>query len=778
MITKQQIIPVLPLRGLPVYPYMIIHFDAGRDFTVKAIEEAMAGDGLIMLISQRDFEVAEPSESDLYEVGTIAKIRQVLKHAKDDFRIAVEGISRATVNRFIQTRPYFLADVTEVLDVPLDEGDKAIADVYMNRIKQMCRSGAFSPKEADAAEVLKTLDSITDHAYFSDVVAANVYSTLEKKQAVLAEFDVIKRLMLLTDIISDEIQLMTLESKIDMKVHKNIDKHQREYFLREQLKVIHGELGEDDSFGRDIDEYRKKLSDKKAPEAVIAKCEKEMERLERMQQGNPEAAVVRTYLDWVTDLPWSIKTEENYDISGAEAILEQDHYGLKKVKERILEFLSVRTLTGGAKTPIICLAGPPGVGKTSVAKSIARATGRNYVRISLGGVRDEAEIRGHRKTYIGAMPGRIITALKKAGSANPLILLDEIDKISADYKGDPSSALLEVLDSEQNFAFNDHFIELDVDLSDVMFVTTANSVEDIDRPLLDRMEIIDISGYTEYDKINIAREHLIPKLMEQHGLKKSNLRITKEAIADIINCYTREAGVRNLERKLAQVMRRSASVIVKDGAKSVSVGRKNLEDFLGKKIFKEDDKSKDNQIGVVNGLAWTQYGGDTLCVEVNCMKGSGKIELTGSLGDVMKESAVAAISFIRSRTDELNINPDFYKTTDIHIHVPEGATPKDGPSAGITMATAVISALTKTGVRADVAMTGEITLRGRVLPIGGLREKSLAAYRAGAKTVVIPKANISDLDDIPAEVREKLEFVPVEHMDEVLKIAFEKGLKK
>ncbi len=776
MITKTQILPVLPLRGLPVYPYMIIHFDAGREFTVKAIEEAMAGDGIIVLISQKDFEVAEPEENDLYTVGTIAKIRQVLKHNKNDLRIAVEGISRASVNYFMHTRPYFLAEVTEIADEPPDESDKIIADVYMNRIKQMCRSGAFTPKEAEAVEALKTLDSITDHSYFSDVVAANLYSTLEKKQAVLAEFDVVKRLRLLTDIVSDEIQLMNLESKIDMTVHKNIDKHQKEYFLREQLKVIHGELGDDDT-DKEIDEYRQKLSDKKAPEAVIAKCEKEMERLSKMQQGSPEAGVIHTYLDWVADLPWGIKTEENYDITAAEEILERDHYGLKKVKERILEFLSVRNLTGGAKTPIICLVGPPGVGKTSVAKSIAKATGRSYVRISLGGIRDEAEIRGHRKTYIGAMPGRIITALKKAESSNPLILLDEIDKLSADYKGDPSSALLEVLDGEQNSAFRDHFIELDVDLSDVMFVTTANSVEDIDRPLLDRMELIDISGYTEYDKINIAREHLIPKLMEQHGLKKSNLRITKEAVADIINFYTREAGVRNLERKLAQVMRKSAAVIVKDGVKAVSVGRKNLESFLGKKIFKDDEQSKLNKIGVVNGLAWTQYGGDTLCVEVNCMKGSGKIELTGSLGDVMKESAVAAISFIRSRTEELGIDTDFYKTTDIHIHVADGATPKDGPSAGITMATAVVSALTDSAARADLAMTGEITIRGRVLPIGGLREKSMAAYRAGAKTVIIPKANIPDLDEVPQEVREKLEFIPVEHADEVLKLALVKGQK-
>ena len=772
MITKQQTMPVLPLRGLPIYPYMIIHFDAGRDFTIKAIETAMEDDGLIMLVSQKDFEVAEPEGDDLYSVGTIAKIRQVLKHSKDDFRIAVEGISRATVDSYIKTRPYFMANITEIGDEPLDEAERTVAEVYMSRIKQMCRSGAFSPKEADSAEVLKTLDSITDPHYFADVVAANVYSTLEKKQSVLAEFDVVKRLKLLTEIIGDEIQLMNLESKIDLKVHKNIDKHQREYFLREQLKVIRDELGDEEGIDKEISEYREKLVEKKAPDAVLKKCEKEMARLERMQPGSPDVAVIRTYLDWVTELPWGVKTEENYDISKAEKILEADHYGLKKVKERILEFLSVRTLTGGAKTPIICLVGPPGVGKTSVARSIASATGRNYVRISLGGIRDEAEIRGHRKTYVGAMPGRIINALKKAGSSNPLILLDEIDKLSADYKGDPSSALLEVLDSEQNFAFRDHYIELDVDLSDVMFVTTANSVEEIDKPLLDRMEIIEIPGYTEYDKVNIACEHLIPKLMKEHGLTKSTLRITREAISDIVNFYTREAGVRNLERKLAKVMRKSASAIVKEGAEKVVAGRGNLESFLGKKIFKDEDNIKENLVGVVNGLAWTQYGGDTLCVEVNCMKGSGKIELTGSLGDVMKESAVAAISFIRSRCDALNINPDFYKTTDIHIHVPEGATPKDGPSAGITMATAVISALTKTPVKKEVAMTGEITLRGRVLAIGGLREKSLAAYRAGAKTVIIPKSNVPDLEDVPKEVREKIDFHPAEHMDDVLKVAF------
>lgn len=773
MALKNQIIPVLPLRGMPVYPYMIIHFDAGREFSVKAIDAAIENEGLIMLISQKDFTISTPSDSDLYDVGTVAKIKQILKHGKNEYRIAVEGVTRAKVDEFIRTSPYYICKATEIEDIPPAEENTGAAQVYMRKIKQICRSGAFTPKEDDAAEALKTLDSITDFARFSDVVAANVSTTLERKQQVLAEADVVKRLKLLTDIIGDELEIMNLESRIDMTVHRNLDKAQREYYLREQLKVIKDELDEF-SPSSDTDVYRKKLSDKKAPQYVVDKCEKEMESLDKMQPLSPDASVLRAYLDSVTDLPWGVKTDENFDISLAEKILDEDHYGLKKVKERILEFLSVRSLSKGAKTPIICLVGPPGVGKTSIARSIARAVGRNYVRISLGGVRDESEIRGHRKTYIGAMPGRIANALKKAESSNPLILLDEIDKLSRDYKGDPSSALLEVLDSEQNCAFRDHYIELDIDLSDVLFITTANSVENIDRPLLDRMEIIEVNGYTDYDKINIAKSYLIPKLSSQHGIGKSKLKISDSAISDVINFYTREAGVRNLERQLARIMRRSAAQIVREGAQKVNVGKKNLEDFLGKKIFKEDAKDKGKRIGVVNGLAWTQYGGDMLSVEVNCMKGSGKTQLTGSLGDVMKESAKAAISYIRSKTDSLNINPDFYKDTDIHIHVPEGATPKDGPSAGITICVGLISALTKRPVKKDVAMTGEITLRGRVLAIGGLREKSLAAYRAGMKTVIIPKSNYADLEDIPTEVKEKITFVTAESMDDVIKTAFEK----
>lgn len=772
MISKNQILPVLPLRGLPVYPYMIIHFDAGREFSVKAIEAAMQTDGFILLVSQKDFEVAEPSEADLYDVGTIARIRQILKRGDAGIRIAVEGISRAKINSVLQTDPYFICDATEIADGDMSAEEKSVADVYMSRIKQLCSSGTLSSKDEKANEALKTLDSISDYSRFGDVVAANVYSSLEKKQAVLAEFDIVKRLQLIMGIISDELQLADLETKIDFTVHKNIDKAQKEYFLREQLKVIRDELDEGAGTS-ELDAYRKKLADRNAPQAAVDKCEKEMENLEKMQQYSPEAVVIRAYLDWVTDLPWGFKTEENFDISKAEEILEADHYGLKKVKERILEFLAVRNLCNKSRTPILCLVGPPGVGKTSVARSIAKATGRNYVRISLGGVRDEAEIRGHRKTYVGAMPGRIITALKKAGSSNPLILMDEIDKLSTEYKGDPSSALLEVLDGEQNCTFRDHFIELDTDLSDVMFVTTANSVENIDKPLLDRMEIIEVNGYTEYDKINIARSYLIPKLLEQHGIKKSSFKITDEALSEIINCYTRESGVRNLERKLAQIMRKSAIAIVKDGVKSISVGKRNLKSFLGKKLIPAEEKTKDNQIGVANGLAWTQYGGDTLCIEVNCMKGTGKTELTGRLGDVMKESAAAAISYIRSKAEELGVNPDFYKTTDIHIHVPEGATPKDGPSAGITIGTALVSALSKKAVKKDIAMTGEITLRGRVLPIGGLKEKAMAAYRMGMKKIIIPYANEADLEDIPQLIKEKTEFITVKNMDEVLKIALE-----
>lgn len=765
-------LPIVALRGQPIFPNMVFTFKADRELTVNAINAANDDGGAIVIVAQNDpyLDVEEIDRYDLYHMGTLAEIKQVVKHG-DDIRVTVKGLARATIYTYEQWKPYFIANV-KIEDEPKLTGDDALkGDVFMDKIKTFLRNGSFTVRGTKDDEVLKQLDLTTDHSTFADLAAACIYASVAKKQAILEEMDVLHRLLLVATIAVEELHKLSLQDKVEKEVHDAIDKQQREYYLREELKVIQEELGEGGN--SEINEYRKLLTEKNAPEEVIKKCEKEIAKLREMPAGSPEASISSTYLDWVTSLPWGIKTEENTDIDKAGEILEADHYGLEKVKERILEFLAVRKLTGGAKAPIICLVGAPGVGKTSVARSIASASGRNYVRISLGGVRDEAEIRGHRKTYIGAMPGRIIAALKKAGSSNPLILLDEIDKISSDYKGDPSAALLEVLDSEQNSAFRDHFVELDVDLSDVMFVTTANSVESIDRPLLDRMEVIEIPGYTEYDKINIAQKHLVPKLLLQHGITAEQFKITDDAVAGIISGYTREAGVRGLERKIAQVMRKAAATIVKSGAEDVTVENDSLEEFLGKRIFRDDEKEAKNPVGVVNGLAWTTYGGDQLCVEANCMSGKGKTKLTGSLGDVMKESAEAAVSFIRSRAGELGIDSEFYKTTDIHIHVPDGATPKDGPSAGITIASAVISALTGRAARSDVAMTGEITLRGRVLRIGGLREKALAAYRAGIKTIIIPKSNVPDLEDIPKDVADDITFVPVEDMSEVVKAVFE-----
>lgn len=768
---KIQVLPVLPVRGLPVFPYMIIHFDVGREGSIRAVEEAMVEHQLIFLLAQKDIDETAPGIDGLYDVGTVARVKQVLKMPDNDIRVLVEGLHRARVRQFVSQKPYLLC---EVADVPTPETEDAeirvTKEAYMRKLKNLCVD-YFSNTGKVANEALSSFAAIADPDKFSDIIAANLFVDAEVKQALLAEFDVLERLRLLLDVMVHEIQIQTVERDINREVKREMDKQQRDYYLREQMKVIQDELDDGDSLGAEIDRYLDALNQANAPEAVMEKARKELDRLYKMQPGNPEGSVIRTYVEWLIDLPWNKTTEENRDIRQAEKILNADHYGLKDVKERILEFLAVRALADDIKSPILCLVGPPGVGKTSIAKSIARATNRNYVRMSLGGVRDEAEIRGHRRTYIGAMPGRIISALKNAGSSNPLILLDEIDKLSADFKGDPSSALLEVLDSEQNFAFRDHYIELPVDLSNVLFLTTANSLEPIDRPLLDRMEIIEISGYTEDEKLAIAMQYLIPKQLKIHGLKKSNLRIGKPVIADIINGYTKESGVRGLERRIAKIMRRAAKLIVSEGRKSVTVTQKNLESFLGKRIYTYNKMQEQDEAGVATGLAWTQYGGDTLSIEVNCMEGTGKVELTGSLGDVMKESARAAISYIRPNAEKLGIAPDFYKTMDIHIHVPEGATPKDGPSAGITMATALVSALTKRPVKKTVAMTGEITLRGRVLPIGGLKEKSLAAYRAGIRTIVIPAENKRDLDELPQVVRDDVTFVPASSMDTVLQTA-------
>ncbi len=768
---KTSILPVLPLRGLPVFPYMIIHFDVGRNKSINAVEECMIEDQLLFMVSQKDPDLEVVTPDDLYKVGTIARVKQVLKVSEDDFRILVEGISRAKIEEFTSTSPYFECRVTEYASYEEKTEEEAIKeDAYMRHLLKLTATyfALMGKIDKDAIEPIR---EITDADQFSDMVASALAVDVDIKQELLEEFDVGKRLERLVDILDSEIQILHLEQSISHRVKDKIDKNQKEYYLREQIKVIKDELGEYDDVEEEKSEILTKLTEINAPDYVLEKAEKELSRLEKMPSSSPDASVIRNYLDWLCMIPWDIKTEENTDLTSAAKILDEDHYGMQKVKDRIVEFLAVRTLTHGQKSPIICLVGPPGVGKTSVAKSIARALNRKYVRMSLGGVRDEAEIRGHRKTYIGAMPGRIISALKQAGTSNPLILLDEIDKLGADHRGSTSAALLEVLDSEQNFSFRDHYIELDTDLSDVLFITTANSLESIDSPLLDRMEVIELSGYTDREKLQIAKEYIIPKQIKEHGLKKSNVKISDNAVIEIINSYTRESGVRELERKIGEIIRKVVRSVVSENRKSVSVSERNIETFLGKKLFRDTENLKKDEVGVATGLAWTMYGGDTLSVEVNLMEGSGNIELTGQLGDVMKESAKAAISYVRSKGEDFGVIPDFHKKYDIHIHVPEGAVPKDGPSAGITLATALVSALTGKKISKKVAMTGEITITGRILPIGGLKEKSLAAYRAGVTTVLVPEGNLRDIEEIPEEVKSKLNFVAADTMETVLKTA-------
>lgn len=768
---KTRTLPVLPIRGLPVFPYMIIHFDVGRDKSVSAIEESMVENQLLFLLAQKNPELERITPDDLYTVGTIAKIKQILKISENDVRVLVEGISRAKLIKFTSTSPFFECEVEEyVPNREKTEEELITEDAYVREISKRCALyfGLQGKFERDA---MVPISNIKDPEQFSDAVSAALNVNIEIKQQILEEFDIIKRMEKILSVLHSETEILKIEKQINSKVKEKIDHSQKEYYLREQIKVIQDELGEGEVTQKESDEYLEKLSQIGAPDYVLEKAKKELSRLRKMQPGNPDASVIRGYIDWLCAIPWENKTTDNTDLSLAKKILDEDHYGLKKVKERIVEFLAVRMLSGGKKSPIICLSGPPGVGKTSVAKSIAKAMGRKYVRMSLGGVKDEAEIRGHRKTYIGAMPGRIISAMKQAGTKNPVILLDEIDKLGADHRGSTSAALLEVLDSEQNFSFRDHYIELEYDLSDVLFITTANTLDTIDRPLLDRMEVIELSGYTDTEKLSIAKEYIIPKQIKEHGLKKSNIKINDDAIKEIINGYTRESGVRELERRIGDIMRKSACEILEDSKKKITVGKTKLEKLFGKKMFKDTNLSGKDEIGVATGLAWTMFGGDTLSIEVNLMEGSGNIELTGQLGDVMKESAKAAISYIRSNAKAFGIESDFYKKYDIHIHVPEGAVPKDGPSAGITMATALVSALTGRKISKKVAMTGEITITGRILAIGGLKEKSLAAHRMGIETVLIPEANVSDIEDVPTEVREKINFVPVKNMTKVLETA-------
>jgi len=767
-------LPLLPLRGLSIFPYMVLHFDVGRDKSIRALEEAMINDQLIFLVTQKDAHTDLPTTKDFYEVGTVSKIKQLLKLPGDTIRVLVEGINRAEIKEIISEEAYFLVDVLEHQEVQT-VGDLELEALRRSVLGDFDEYIKANPKVAP--ETLATVLDIEDASRFADVVASNLTIKIEEKQDILSLFDIKERMEKIYEILSRELEILEIERKINSRVRKQIDKSQKEYYLREQLKAIQRELGEKEGHVDEIEQYREKLLKLEVLDEVKDKVEKELDRLSKMSAGSPEVGVTRTYLDWIFDLPWNTMTEDNLDIKNARKVLDEDHYGLQKVKERVLEYMAIRQLSNNMKGPILCLVGPPGVGKTSIAKSIARAMGRKFARMSLGGVRDEAEIRGHRRTYIGAIPGRIIYSIKQAGSRNPLFLFDEIDKLASDFRGDPASALLEVLDSEQNKDFRDHYLELPFDLSKVMFLTTANSTDTIPAALLDRMEIIYISGYTEEEKLHIATDYLVPKQIKEHSLSDEKVIISEASIRGVINGYTREAGVRSLEREIANIIRKCATQIVENNKKMVKVTPANLKKYLGIPKYKYDLINQKNEIGVVTGLAWTSVGGETLFIEVSVMPGTGKLELTGHLGDVMKESARAGLSYIRSRYDEFGIDKEFTKNMDIHIHVPEGATPKDGPSAGITMTTALISALTKKPVYRDVAMTGEVTLRGRVLPIGGLKEKVLAAKRAGIKKIILPYENEKDIEEIPEAVQKGMKFVLVSHMEEVLSHALVKDDK-
>ncbi len=765
---------LLPLRGVLVFPYMIIHLDVGREKSINALEQVMMQDRLIMLATQKDAQNDKPLPGDIYEAGTVAEIKQLLKLPGGTMRVLVEGLHRAKVMRFVREEPYFEVEVQEFKDVMVRKTPELAAQSRMlsHQFEQWSKLSKKVPPETIASVLL-----VDDPDRLTDLILGHMPLKLEDKQELLAAVDIRQRLDLLTEIINREMEILEIEKKISGRVRKQMEKTQKEYFLREQMKAIQQELGEKDDRASEVEEYRQKMRDQDLPKDVAEKVAKEIERLEKMSPMSAESGVIRTYLDWLLGLPWSTITTDRLDIDIAEKIMEEDHYGLEKVKERILEYLSVRKLTETMKGPILCLVGPPGVGKTSLARSIARSMERKFVRVSLGGVRDEAEIRGHRRTYVGALPGRIIQGMKTVGSKNPVFLLDEIDKMSSDFRGDPGAALLEVLDPEQNNTFSDHYIELPFDLSRVLWVVTANAIHNIPRPLLDRMEMITISGYTQEEKIQIAKKFLIPKQQKDHGLSGRHIAFPENGIEKLIRNYTREAGVRNLERGIATLCRKVARQIVQKKKKSVRMTPTNVETFLGPIKYHWNEAERNSQVGVATGLAWTEAGGDVLPVEVTTMKGKGSLTLTGQLGDVMKESAQAGLSYIRSRAAELGLEGEFYEKLDIHVHLPEGAIPKDGPSAGITMVTAMISALTGIKVRNDLAMSGEITLRGRVLPVGGIKEKVLAAHRAGIKTLLLSKENKRDYVEIPENVRNNLEFIWVEHMDEVLATALLKGEK-
>lgn len=759
--------PVLALRGLSVFPDQTAHFDIGRPQSLKALEVAMKGDQYILLVPQRDLTVDDPKPSGLYPVGTVVRVKQVLKAQGETLRVLVNGLCRAQIVHMEQTEPYFFAQVeaVEVPEVPNTARNHALCR-EANMLYGIYCELAEQPAQAVQLRMLAS----NDVGFIADSIAQNSGMDYPDKARLLCQLNPVRRIEQAIRLLNREVEMLQLEADIQEKTHASIDQNQRDYFLREQMRVIREELGEGDE-QEEFDEYRTKIKALCLPQESERKLLKEVERLRKQPFGSAEASVLRNYLDIVLELPWNIKTKEKVDVSQVRKVLERDHFGMEKVKTRILETIAVRRMTPEMPPQILCLVGPPGVGKTSIAYSIAKSLNRNMARISLGGIHDEADIRGHRKTYVGAMPGRIMAAITEAKSCNPLLLLDEIDKLGSDHRGDPSAALLEVLDAEQNKTYRDHFLEIPFDLSDVMFITTANTLDTVPRPLLDRMEIIELSSYTDEEKLMIAKDHLIPKQLAKHGLKKTLLRISDDAVREIISGYTRESGVRNLERSIATICRKADKLLVDGEVKKVSVDAGDLEQLLGVRKFLPERLSAKDEIGLVTGLAWTSVGGETLEVEVNVMDGTGKLELTGNLGDVMKESAHAALSYIRANATQLGVAPEFYKTKDIHVHFPEGAVPKDGPSAGVTVCTAIVSALTGTPVRRDVAMTGEISLRGRVMQIGGLKEKTMAALRHGVSTVILPQDNLPDLDEIDQTVRSRLHFVPASTMDTVLKTA-------
>ncbi|MBA4371227.1 MAG: endopeptidase La [Thermodesulfovibrio sp.] len=768
-------LPILPVRDIVVFPYMIIPLFVGREISIKAIEHALSKDRMILLLTQKDLSLENPSTGDLYQIGTVGMIMRMLKLPDGRVKILVQGLAKARVKQFSTSETFFAASIEKIEDIR--QSEISIEEEAQIRTVKEQLDKAISYGKTVLPDIMVVIENLDDPGRLADLVASNLGIKSEQAQEILEIVDPVRRLRRVSDILNHEIELLIVQQKIQSEARGEIDKTQREYFLREQLKAIQKELGDIDERAEEVREFKKKIDEAKMPEKVLKEAEKQLKRIEKMHPDSAEAGTIRTYLDWLVELPWSKSTKDNLDIKLAKKILNDDHYDLEKVKERILEYLSVRKLKEKMKGPILCFIGPPGVGKTSLGRSIARSLGREFVRMSLGGVRDEAEIRGHRRTYVGALPGRIIQGIKQAGTNNPVFMLDEIDKIGTDFRGDPSSALLEVLDPEQNFSFADHYLAVPFDLTNVMFITTGNLADPIPGPLRDRMELIYLSGYTSEEKLGIARTYLLPKQLEEHGLNNKILEITDEALLLLISQYTREAGVRNLEREIANLCRKVAKRIAESRQKTFNVEPKNLKSFLGVPKYLPEEEMLYDEVGVATGLAWTEAGGDIIYIEATTMMGKGNLTLTGQLGDVMKESAQAALSYIRSRSESLGIKEDVFSKTDIHVHVPAGATPKDGPSAGITLATALASVLTGRPVSRSIAMTGEVTLRGRVLPIGGLKEKTLAAKRMGIKKVIIPARNKKDLEDIPKYIKQDMEFIFASDMDQVLKVALKPAKK-